>query len=443
MSRRSIFKIIRLLGDILFVNISFLIAFYIRFKGDLPLQNIRVYSHLIPYITIFSLVLFYLYNLYSDHLKQNISEIIYSFFPAGFLIVLFSTSLSYFFQTYEFPRSVFLITLPLLILLMILWRVFLIVVEKHYSRTRKMVIIGTADKAEKLKNSIKSETNGSYIIEDLITRDKGDIFAREILRERLTSLNPDEVLLTSDLKEEEKKNIFYLSLQEKWDVSIVPGFYEIMISGSKMEQIGIFPIFEMESLYREKGAVLKRFTDIVISLIGLIIMSPLLLVVPFLIKMESKGPVLFTQKRVSKDGHVFKIYKFRTMVEDAEKHTGPVLATEGDNRITQVGKYLRKFRIDEFPQLFNVLKGDMSIVGPRPERPYFVKQFSDKMQEYDYRHFVKSGVTGLAQITGFYSSEAEDKLKLDLLYANHNNFVLDLKIMLQTLKVMIMGSKSR
>jgi lipopolysaccharide/colanic/teichoic acid biosynthesis glycosyltransferase len=130
------------------------------------------------------------------------------------------------------------------------------------------------------------------------------------------------------------------------------------------------------------------------------------------------------------------------MVNNAEKKTGPVLASKNDSRVTKVGQILRKTRIDEIPQLINVVKGDMSLIGPRPERPHFVEQFENSIQDYKYRHRIKSGVTGLAQVFGYYSTDPEDKLRLDLLYANKASFVFDLKIALHTIKVMFMGHKA-
>jgi lipopolysaccharide/colanic/teichoic acid biosynthesis glycosyltransferase len=176
--------------------------------------------------------------------------------------------------------------------------------------------------------------------------------------------------------------------------------------------------------------------------VGLLITLPLTVPAVILIKLESRGPIIFAQERVSRFGQRFKVYKLRTMVQNAEKETGPVMTGENDSRVTKVGKILRKTRIDEIPQLYNVLKGDMSLIGPRPERPHFVEQFENKIPDYKYRHRIKCGVTGLAQIFGYYSTDPEDKLRLDLLYANKASFVFDMKIILHTIKVMIMSNKA-
>jgi lipopolysaccharide/colanic/teichoic acid biosynthesis glycosyltransferase len=174
-----------------------------------------------------------------------------------------------------------------------------------------------------------------------------------------------------------------------------------------------------------------------------VIALPLVLLAAIAIKIESPGgPVLFRQERVGQGGKVFELLKLRTMIPNAEMLTGPVLAEENDSRITKVGKVLRASRIDELPQLWNVLKGDMSFVGPRPERPVFVQQFRDEMPGYELRHQVKTGITGLAQVEGKYTTPPEDKLRFDLLYVKTMSPIKDIQILLHTLKVMLMRHKA-
>ena len=188
--------------------------------------------------------------------------------------------------------------------------------------------------------------------------------------------------------------------------------------------------------------VLKRILDIAVAVTALIILSPVMLITAVMIKLDSKGPVLYSQERVGLYGKTFFVHKFRSMKQDAEAKCGPVLAAEGDTRITKFGRLMRATRLDELPQLFNVLKGEMSIVGPRPERPFFVKQFIAQKPEYDYRHNVKPGITGLAQIAGKYNTSAYDKLIYDLLYIQDVSVKTDLMIMLQTFKVLLTKSST-
>ena len=167
-----------------------------------------------------------------------------------------------------------------------------------------------------------------------------------------------------------------------------------------------------------------------------------MLLVAISIKLEDSGPVIFKQERLTLNNKVFDILKFRSMVIDAEKDGIARLASQDDERITSVGKIIRKIRFDELPQLFNVLKGDMSIVGPRPERPEITKQYIEIMSEFEFRTKVKAGITGYAQVMGKYNTTAYDKLKLDMLYIQNFSFVLDFKLMLMTLKILFMPDKT-
>lgn len=182
----------------------------------------------------------------------------------------------------------------------------------------------------------------------------------------------------------------------------------------------------------------KRVFDIVVSSIMLLVASPFFLVIALLLKTTDKGPVFYTQTRLTKDGKEFSIYKFRTMVVDAEKKSGPVKAGDKDPRILPVGHFLRATRMDELPQLINILKGDMSLVGPRPERPELARIITKNIPEFEYRLKVKAGLTGYAQIYGRYCTTSYDKLKLDLTYIRNYSFWLDLKLMFMTPKVLLM-----
>lgn len=217
------------------------------------------------------------------------------------------------------------------------------------------------------------------------------------------------------------------------------------------------------SAWDRAQGTLKRSLDVLISGVGLVAASPILLLVALLIKLDSRGPIFYVQERIglnrrrSRDGgpfsgrdmrqvdtfgRPFRMYKFRSMVVDAERHTGPVWAAAKDGRITRLGKFLRKTRLDETPQIWNVLRGDMSLVGPRPERPAFVTSIAEKLPEYPIRYQRLPGITGLAQVKSRYDSSIETvnrKLQYDLYYVRHGRLLLDLKIMAATVKVMARG----
>lgn len=184
--------------------------------------------------------------------------------------------------------------------------------------------------------------------------------------------------------------------------------------------------------------IAKRLLDIAISAVGLLITSPLFLLIAISIKCTDRGPVFYKQKRLTQGGKEFKIYKFRTMIQDAEKGGRAVLARAEDDRILPVGKILRRLRLDELPQLWNILKGDMSMVGPRPERPELMAEIVEEIPEFVYRLKVKAGLTGYAQVYGKYNTTAYDKLKLDLTYIRNYSIFLDLKLILMTPKVMFL-----
>ena len=185
-------------------------------------------------------------------------------------------------------------------------------------------------------------------------------------------------------------------------------------------------------------AFAKRTMDIVIAGIACVIASPFMLVTALAVKLQDGGPALYKQKRLTIDGEEFYVYKFRSMRMDAEKDGVARLASAGDSRITPVGAFIRKVRLDELPQLFNILKGDMSIVGPRPERPEIAAQYEAEMPEFQYRLRVKAGLTGYAQIFGKYNTTPYDKLKLDLHYIQNYSVMLDVKLMIQTVKILFM-----
>lgn len=191
-----------------------------------------------------------------------------------------------------------------------------------------------------------------------------------------------------------------------------------------------------------KYDIFKRILDILFSFILIIVLLPLMVIICILVRVESKGNVLYYQKRVGKDGKEFTLYKIRSMVDKAEKD-GEKMTIRNDERITKIGRVIRKTRLDELPQLFNILKGDMTFVGPRPEREIFIKEIEKTIPNFRKRLEVKQGLTGLAQVSGGYDLDFEDKLKYDLYYIKNRNIILDSKIIFETIKVIITGVGAR
>ncbi len=237
----------------------------------------------------------------------------------------------------------------------------------------------------------------------------------------------NRVIVTSPVALRELVESLALADEADVRIDVVPELYEIFI-GTVDAIVGDVPLMEItRSSVPPYQTFVKRSIDVLGSALLIVLLSPVLLLAALAILVSDGGPVLFSQQRVGRDMRPFSIYKFRTMVKDAEKHSGPVLATDDDPRITGVGSFLRKYRIDELPQLFNILVGEMSFVGPRPERPYFVEQFLAEIPGYRERFHVKPGVTGLAQVSGGYATTAERKLKYDLIYMYHQDLTMDVQ----------------
>jgi exopolysaccharide biosynthesis polyprenyl glycosylphosphotransferase len=227
------------------------------------------------------------------------------------------------------------------------------------------------------------------------------------------------------------------------NLKIVPDLYDILMGYGRTNQLYGFPLIEiLPQMMPPWEQRIKRIMDVVVSIIILIGLLPFWILVASIIKIESPGPILFRQKRVGKDGKIFTVYKFRSMVQDAEKKTGPVWAGAKDPRITFVGRIMRKLRIDEIPQFFNILMNDMSLIGPRPERPFFVDKLKRRIPLYTRRLRMKPGITGWAQIKAGYDTTFENvkkKLEYDLFYIENVSLRMDLKILLTTFYVMLRG----
>ena len=243
-----------------------------------------------------------------------------------------------------------------------------------------------------------------------------------------------DVVILYEMTEKLRARYMAHCIEDKKTFYASPTVGDIMFRGCVERHLLDTPLMKYEYIYESKvGYLKKRVLDIVVSLLVLIITSPILLLVALCIKLEDGGPVFFKQKRCTKDRRVFEILKFRSMVVDAEKG-GCTPCTRNDPRVTRIGSIIRKTRLDEMPQFINILKGDMSIVGPRPERIEHVEQYTKEVPEFAYRMKVLGGLTGYAQIYGKYNTSPYDKLRLDLLYVENQSLLLDLRLILLTLK---------
>lgn len=252
------------------------------------------------------------------------------------------------------------------------------------------------------------------------------------------------IFITQSLTDTAKKRIIEEALKDQKTIYLLPATYDIQTSHKDMVQFSDMPAFCIQPFVLGIGQrFFKRLFDILVSACALVIFSPFMLIIAAAIKLDSRGSVIYSQTRLTQDKQEFCIYKFRTMNSNAEEKTGPVLSGVADTRITRVGRFLRATRLDEIPQLVNILKGEMSLIGPRPERPKFVEEFSQEIENYDQRFKVKAGLTGYAQVYANYDTTPQDKLLYDLLYIREYTPMLDLKISLLTIKAVFDRRASR
>lgn len=431
---RKSYKILIVLADLALVNLAYILAFLIKFDGDLPDFNVTPYINTAPFITAAALILFDLFGILKFY-KKTISDFATSIFYVVFLLGITATAIAYFSQGFSFPRSVLLMAPVFQFVLLSLWYGLIFFVRKFSTGARKLMVIGFSEDMKDILDKVTiALTSSDVIIKSIYSPDEMDK-----IRKRIKDV--DEVLVCPGLTDEQKMKISNLCLTNRKVVYVVPELFEISLMNTRLVQFEDLPAFMIDRIgLTVEQRFFKRVFDLVISFIGIIVLSPLMLTAALLIRLTSRGRIIYVQERVTFRDKIFRMYKFRTMREDAEKDTGPVISGRNDPRVTPVGRFLRKFRIDEVPQLFNVLKGDMSIVGPRSERPYFVEQYEKDIPEYAQRNVVKAGITGYAQILGNYDTTAENKLRYDLIYIKNYSLLLDLKLMLQTIRVVFTGN---
>lgn len=322
----------------------------------------------------------------------------------------------------------------------------------------RAIIIGTGETAKNISEDIiRHRTTGLDVIGfvnqngELKDNDQRVAVEREKILGNLSEINTlierekaEDVIVAMEPDDRMKLlDVMNIIDVQGISVKIVPDFYQIISGLNQTNQIFGLPLIEvMPDPMPTWEKFVKRFMDIVLSLMILVISLPVMIVVAVLIRITSEGPAIFKQERVGLNGKLFMMYKFRSMRNDAENETGPTWAKDNDDRITPVGWWLRKLRLDELPQLFNVLKGDMSLVGPRPERKYFVDQFKKEIPLYSRRLSVRPGITGWAQVKWKYDETFDDvkeKTKYDLFYVENMSLRMDIKILINTLFTMLSG----
>ena len=451
------------ISDILVIEISFLLSYWLRFysplvnfipvtKGFPPFLTYLQSSVVLVFIWIF---IFHRFGLYNPRRRATPIDEFYALIKSVSLGMLLLMAATFFYRGFSYSRLVFLFIWISSIFLLTISRSFII----YYKRWRhhrgkdvlNVAIIGADKQANLIFENILNHPGLGFRVKGYFgaagnlspkTRHLGTI-------EQLPSVIRQEKIHVLILTPTEKQTDSLLEILQRCEglnveFLVLPDLLEIITSQLQFMQLGGVPLLQIKDVpIKGWNAVLKRAFDLICSLLGLIFLSPLFFIVSLLIKLDSRGSVFYKQERIGFDGKQFMLYKFRSMLPDAEAETGPIWATENDPRRTRIGTFLRRTSIDELPQLLNVLKGDMSLVGPRPERTFFVEKFKNEIPRYRERHRVKSGMTGWAQVNGLRgNTPINERTKYDIYYVENWSFAFDLKILLKTIWAVLFGKNN-
>ena len=395
----------------------------------------------------------YYFDLYDTSILSNRREVL-TRLVSVFGVVCILLALIYFvYPPLELGRGIFVIGLSLVAVILLLWRGVFLAVNSHPQFSERVLIFGDGPLADSLVAELGARPElGMRVVGQLRNCENGNEYLRlssgEKPRDQFLSLiEPYSAKRIVVAMNERRGNLPVQALLQlkSGGVSIQDGteFYEQVTGKIPIESLRLGTLLFSSGFQLSRFLVIyKRLASIVVSMVGLVLSLPLLPFVALAIKLTSPGRLLYHQKRVGRNDTIFYCHKFRTMRADAEADTGPTWAGDDDPRITSVGRFLRATRLDEVPQLWNVLKGDMSLVGPRPERPEFIEGLKQEIPYYHLRHTVRPGITGWAQIRYRYGSSVEDtkeKLRYDLFYIKNISPGLDSLILIQTVKIILLG----
>jgi len=430
-------------------------VFWLRFESGwlsahLAPADYRVYFKVFPLIVLVTVFFLRYYGLYRPAASLTFAAEAWQVVKAVIAGTLILMAITFFFRPFSFSRTFLvmtgLATAPAIALARYLLGLAVMVLDHQRGSLRNVLVIGSDANTEKLIRFYRKNPRFATKVIGILDsrRPKGSEVSGVPVVGVLESL-PDllkkerqvhEVVLADPgIKGEEMLKVLYECEKELVSFRWIADIFGLIASKMKVSYIGGVSVlsFTDSPLSDWENRVLKRLMDIFFSASGLVALSPVFLVLAWLVRRDSPGPVFFKQKRVGQDGRNFSLYKFRTMKVGAEEQTGPVWAKENDERRTRVGAFLRRNNLDELPQLFNVLRGDMSLVGPRPERPFFASQFKEDIPRYMARHSIRSGMSGWAQVHGLRGNTSiEERTKYDLYYIENWSLILDLKILFLT-----------
>ena len=440
-----------LLADLLVISASWLGSYYLRFYWGPVLvyrgvPDVRPYLLLLGFIAIVWGIAFKAFGLYRPkRISSRLAEV-GDIAKACTLAVLILIAATFFLKEFEFSRVVILYFWVFSILSVSLvrrsFREVLRVMRRKGYNLRHVLIVGEGALAQKLVEGIQARPELGLRIVGLLVGDPRMVGQQvdglsalgtyEQAGELVGELTIDRVFIAIPLEAYGRMEAILRSLEDGIaDINAVPDLHQYMTLRGGVEEFEGLPLISLQDSPPYGWSLVgKRVIDIVLSSVTLLITGPLLLLLAAVIKFTSPGPVLYRQERMGLDGRTFRMLKFRSMQSDAEDDTGPVWATRADGRRTGIGAALRRTSLDELPQLFNVLKGEMSLVGPRPERPVFIEEFRKRIPRYMLRHKVKAGITGWAQVNGWRGDTSlEKRIECDLFYIENWSLFFDLRIL--------------
>ena len=439
--------------DAFVIGLAWLMAYAIRFytpwieitKG-MPLFS--KYASLTPFIITLWMLVFSSFKVYPARRMLKRTHEAFLLLKAHGVALLFLVAITYFFSEYHYSRVVLayfaLIGAFGIVIFRLILRNSLREMRRRGYNLRHVIAIGEGNALETLIYRLDHFPELGLRITGIITRDHSSserIAGKPVLghfgqtQNIIERYQPDQIVISLPRHQyTELDRILNALKDETIDLQLIPDIHEYITLGCEIEDFDGLPIVHLnDSPLHGWGAIAKRITDIILSGIALILLAPFLALIALAIKIFSPGPILYSQERMGLDGRTFRILKFRSMRVDAEQSTGAVWAQQHDPRRTRFGTFLRSTSLDELPQFWNVLIGDMSLVGPRPERPVFVHQFRNDIPHYMLRHKVKAGITGWAQVNGWRGNTSLDRrIECDLYYIRHWSYLLDIKILIMT-----------
>ncbi len=440
---------IKLVADVLGLSLAFGMAYFTRFtllttESIPPLTDTLV--TLAMALVVFPLT-FRQSNLYTtNRARSHISEV-FELFKATLFAMLILVAMSFFFRERYSRLTIGIFTVYSFVAVSVVrlgFRAFFNEMRRRGYNLKTILVVGAGELGQRVVETIHQHRELGFVVMGLLTRkaEKVGTTIKHVpvlgvisqLGEVLDTHKVDQVILALPLEDQPLLKDLMESLALRTvDVKLVPDLFSYVTLRGGLEEFGGLPIISLQGAPLEGwNLIAKRIFDIACSSVALLVLSPVMLLLAVIIKLTSRGPVFYRQERMGMDGHLFTMLKFRSMRIDAEAE-GAAFAAQNDPRRTLLGSFLRKYSLDELPQFLNVLFGDMSLVGPRPERPVFIEEFKRQIPRYHLRHMVKAGITGWAQVNGLRGNTSiKDRIDYDLYYIENWSLLFDIKILVRT-----------